>query len=169
MHAFAKKFIKTLIVQFENALEMKHSSQTPTERRGEWIGRAKQLRIKIEMQERNAEAFKKSVETFIARADGESARNECNMLKASCQLLMKSITKERSELNKILQNLSQQKPKVELKLNDFIRQKVEAAFKKYDINKDGLLSMEEAREFIEQRCKFEFGKDPTEEEIAETF
>ena len=149
MHAFAKKFIQTLIVQFENALEMKHSNQTPVERKGEWIGRAKQLRIKIEMQERKAEAFKKSVDTFIQKSNGEDERNECNMLKASCQLLMKSIAKERSELNKILQNLSQQKPKVDLKLNDFIRQKVDAAFAKYDTNKDGQLSMGEAREFIE--------------------
>ena len=29
--------------------------------------------------------------------------------------------------------------------------------------------MAEAREFIVQRCKFEFGKEPTEEEINETF
>ena len=54
-------------------------------------------------------------------------------------------------------------------MNDFIWQKVDAAFAKYDTNKDGRLSMDEAREFIEQRCKFEFGKEPSEEEIAQTF
>ena len=54
-------------------------------------------------------------------------------------------------------------------MNDFIWQKVDAAFAKYDVNKDGKLSLQEAREFIEQRCKFEFGKEPTEEEISKTF
>ena len=74
------------------------------------------------MQERKAEAFQKSIDTFMAKADGEAARNECNMLKASCELLMKSIAKERNELNRIVQNLNlnQHKPKVDLKLNDFV-------------------------------------------------
>ena len=29
--------------------------------------------------------------------------------------------------------------------------------------------MQEAREFIVERCKFEFGKDPSEEETIATF
>ena len=105
----------------------------------------------------------------MAKAEGEAAINECNMMKASCQLLMKSITKERNELNKITQSLNQQKPRVDLKLNDFVWQKVDAAFAKFDTNNDGKLSVQEARLFIAERCKFEFGKDPSEEEINETF
>ena len=54
-------------------------------------------------------------------------------------------------------------------MTDFIEQKVKAAFAKYDANADGQLSLEEAREFIVERCKFEFGKDPSESEILTTF
>ena len=88
---------------------------------------------------------------------------------ASCSLLQQSIEKERSELTKILQNLAQNKPKIKIKMTDFIQQKVKAAFAKYDANADGQLSLEEAREFIVERCKFEFGKDPSESEILTTF
>ena len=67
-----------------------------------------------------------------------------------------------------MQTLNQdiEKPKVDLNLDNFVWGKVDAAFAKYDINKDGKLSMEEAREFISKRCRFEYGKDPSEEEIA---
>ena len=38
---FAKQFIKKLVVQFENAVEMKNQSKDPIQKRGKWMGQAK--------------------------------------------------------------------------------------------------------------------------------
>ena len=59
MHAFAKKFIKTLIVQFKHAVDMKSQNEGGNKiaNRSEWVARAKQLRLKIDMQEKKAGAF----------------------------------------------------------------------------------------------------------------
>ena len=56
LQAFAKKSVGTLVVQFENALEMQQAARRGADqgKRGEWIGMAKQLKIKVEMQERRA-------------------------------------------------------------------------------------------------------------------
>ena len=160
-----------MVVQFENALEMQQAARRGTDqgRRGEWVGRAKQLKIRIEMQERRAQAFQTSAESFKKKSLSEADKKLLDELVASCSALQQSIERERSELTKILQNLAQNKPKIKIKMTDFIQQKVKAAFAKYDANADGQLSLEEAREFIVERCKFEFGKDPSESEILTTF
>ena len=47
-------------------------------------------------------------------------------------------------------------------MDAFFRKKVEDAFAKYDDNNDGVLQEFEARDFIIEHCKFEFGKIPNE-------
>ena len=121
------------------------------------------------MQERRAQAFQTSAESFKKKSLSEADKKLLDELVTSCSALQQSIERERSELTKILQNLAQNKPKIKIKMTDFIQQKVKAAFAKYDANADGRLSLEEAREFIVERCKFEFGKDPSESEILTTF
>ena len=111
-----------MVVQFENALEMQQAARRGTDqgRRGEWVGRAKQLKIRIEMQERRAQAFQKSAESFKKKSLNEADKKLLNELFASCSLLQQSIERERSELTKIIQNLAQNKPKIKIKMTDFI-------------------------------------------------
>ena len=82
----------------------------------------------------------------MASAATEEDRQECKLLQEQWVFLQKSIEKERAELNRILTTLSnsQLKPKVAFNMDQFIWRKVDAAFEKYDKNKDGVLSGPEA-------------------------
>ena len=51
---------------------------------------------------------------------------------------------------------------MKLNMDEFYRKKVDDAFAKYDRRKDGVLQEDEARNFIIEHCKFEFGKEPDE-------
>ena len=61
-----------------------------------------------------------SVESFRKKSLSEADKKTLEELKAACAQLQKSIEKERSELTKILQNLSQNRPKIKIKMTDFI-------------------------------------------------
>ena len=100
----------------------------------------------------------------MATASSEDEKRECKLLTEQWGHLQASIEKEKAELKRILQALSTpvEKPKVNINMDAFFRKKVEDAFAKYDDNNDGVLQEFEARDFIIEHCKFEFGKIPNE-------
>jgi len=163
---FATHFIKTLLVQYENVREMQESNPAPVSnsKKSDWTAKAKALKAKVEAQEKKSAAFKEAVDQYMATASSDEDKRECKLLTEQWGFLQASIEKEKTELKRILSALSNsvEKPKVKLNMDQFFRKKVEDAFAKYDANGDGVLQEFEARDFIVEHCKFEFGKIPSE-------